>query len=123
MRIDAVRQPTNCHTTEILENTKLVAQFVFWAIYGTRVAARRDPDGHDAEDDNHVCRHNDAPEDALQDAFVDDAGQGDCEGDFGPGRSDGGHGCRDVVQEEELALVIVGLITGCDGAAQERSGD
>lgn len=55
-------------------------------IYCEWVAASRDPDGHDAQDYNHICRHNNGPETVGQNTVVYNPSQGDGKGNFGPAR-------------------------------------
>lgn len=112
---------TDCCTTEVLEVTKWPTQGMLRPIYRERVAASWDPDGQDAQDENHICRHDNGPEAIGQDTVLYDPGQGDCKSGFGPARGYGRHRCRRMVKSEKRPLVIVGVIADCSSAAQERT--
>lgn len=114
---------TNRRTTEVLQDREPPTDVMHRPELGYGVPTGRDPDGQDAEDEDDVGGEDDGIEAADHEAALDDAGEGDCEGDLCPARGNGGHGYRGVMEAEEGAHGAVGVITDIDGAADEGGSD
>jgi hypothetical protein len=105
-------------TTEILQNRQLEASGMRRTEDGSRVTARRDPDGQSPRNEDQVGRGAEEVEAVTVDTLLNNLQQGDGEGDFTPARSEGGQPCRGVLVSEERSAGIIGLVVNdSDGAA------